>query len=58
MIFVSGLLESVYFPQLVRIGKNSAKLLVQALAMYAGIFALAMLFIWSIGMPILDVIKS
>ncbi len=58
MIFVSWLLESVYFPQLVRIGKHSAKLLLQALAMYAGIFALAMLFIWSIGMPILDVIKS
>ncbi len=58
MIFVSWLLESVYFPQLVRIGKHSAKLLIQALAMYAGIFALAMLFIWSIGWPVLNIIKE
>lgn len=57
IVFLSWLLESVYFPQLVRITKRSGKLLLQAVSMYAVIFACAVLVIRSMGTLLLDTIK-
>lgn len=57
IVFLSGLLESVYFPQLVRITKHTGKLLLQALSMYAVTFIGAMIGIRSLGSIMLDTIK-
>lgn len=58
IVFLSGLIESVYFPQLVRITKHTGKLLLQALATYGIIFVGAILFIFTIGDIVLDLVKS
>lgn len=57
IVFLSALLESIYFPQLVRVWSNTGKILLQALAMYAGIFVMAILFIRGIWDITLDIVK-